>query len=146
MSARDSKRRIGGSAELEVRFPDTDAQGIVWHGNYLRYLEAGRSAVLDLGGLKLQDFFRAETAAPIVECEVKYRSPLRLEERFRVEADLLWEGVPRFDFEYRVVRLRDGVVAAEATTRQVFTDKEGKLLLTLPAFLAAWARRCGLEP
>jgi acyl-CoA thioester hydrolase len=137
-------RRVTASAELEVRFPEVDAQGVVWHGNYLRYLELGRAAVLALGGLRASEVMRQGYAAPIVECDVRYRTPLRLEERARVEADLLWEGVPRFDFEYRVVRLRDGAIAATATTRQVLLDAKGELLLVLPPLLVEWERRCGL--
>jgi acyl-CoA thioester hydrolase len=141
----EAPRRIGASAELIVRFPDTDAQGVVWHGNYLRFLEPARSAVLALGGLGFSDFFRERVAAPIVECDVQYRAPLRLDDAFRVEADLLWQaGVPRFDFEYRIVRAQDGVLAATARTRQVFVDAEGRLLLTMPAFLERWQARCGL--
>jgi len=141
----DRVRRISASAELAVRFPEVDAQGVVWHGNYLRYLELGRDAVLALGGLRPADVLREGYAAPIVEFDVRYRAPLRLDDRARVTAALLWEGVPRLDFEYRVVRSLDGVVAATATTRQVLTDREGGLVLVLPDFLRAWAERCGLH-
>ncbi len=138
-------RRISASAELEVRFPEVDGQGVVWHGNYLRYLELGRDAVLALGGLRPSDVLRAGFAAPVVSCDIFYRAPLRLDDRARIEAELLWEGIPRLDFEYRVVRQQDGVLAAEGKTRQVLTDREGKLVLALPEFLRAWADRCGLH-
>jgi acyl-CoA thioester hydrolase len=138
-------RRLSASAVLDVRFPEVDAQGVVWHGNYLKYLELGRDAVLALGGLRPSDVLREGYAAPIVECDVRYKAPLRLDDRARVEAELRWEGIPRLDFEYRVVRATDGVVAATATTRQVLTGPEGELVLVLPEFLRAWADRCGLD-
>lgn len=138
-------RRISASAELAVRFPEVDGQGVVWHGNYLRFLELGRDAVLALGGLRASDVLGRGYAAPIVDFDVRYKAPLQLDDRARVEADLLWEDVPRLDFEYRVVRLRDGVVAATATTRQVITGPDGELVLVLPDFLRAWAERCGLH-
>lgn len=144
MSEAAHVRRISASAELAVRFPEVDAQGVVWHGNYLKYLELGRDAVLALGGLTPAGVLRAGYAAPIVTCDVRYKAPLKLDDRARVEAELRWEGVPRLDFEYRVVRLSDGVVAATATTRQVLTGPEGELILVLPDFLRAWGERCGL--
>jgi acyl-CoA thioester hydrolase len=138
-------RRISASAELAVRFPEVDAQGVVWHGNYLRYLELGRDAVLALGGLTARQFLAAGYAAPIVEMDVRYKAPLRLDDRAQVRAALAWEGVPRLDFEYEVVRSSDGVVAATATTRPVLTDQKGELVLVLPDLLRAWAERCGLH-
>jgi acyl-CoA thioester hydrolase len=137
-------RRIKATADFTVRFVEVDAQGVVWHGNYLRYFELGREAVLALGALTPSDLMKTGLVAPIVECDVRYRAPLTLDDRVRVEAELVWEGVPRFDFEYRVIRVKDGAVAATGTTRQVIIDGEQKLALVLPEPLRAWARRVGL--
>ncbi len=145
MSDATQTQLIAASAELAVRFPEVDAQQVVWHGNYLKYLELGRDAVLAKGDLTPARFLAQGYAAPIVECDVRYKSPLRLDDKARVDARLRWEGIPRLDFEYEVVRLADGVVAATATTRQVLTDQAGELVLVLPDFLRAWAQRCGLH-
>jgi len=137
-------RTFRARADFAVRFAEVDAQGVVWHGNYLRYLELGREAVLALGGLRPSDFLRAGYAAPIVACDVRYRATLALDDRAAVDAELRWEGTPRFDFDYRVIRARDGVVAVTATTRQVIVDREQRLVLVLPELLRAWALGVGL--
>lgn len=138
--------RFRSSVELEVRFPEVDAQGVVWHGNYVRYLDLAREALFRQGGLSPRRFLETGYSAPVVECELRYRAPLRLDDRARVELELEWEGVPRLDIDYRVVRLADGVVACEARTRQVITDPSGALVLALPGFVREWAARLGLEP
>ena len=40
-------RGLIASKEIEVRFSDTDAMGVIWHGNYLRYFEDGLNAIMD---------------------------------------------------------------------------------------------------
>jgi acyl-CoA thioester hydrolase len=145
MSSVEGTLRIQASVEFAVRFGEVDAQGVVWHGNYLRYCELARDELLRKGGLRPSDVFAAGYSAPIVDCDLRYLAPLRLDDRARVECELAWQGVPRLDLEYRVVRLTDSVVACEATTRQVITDRSGELVLVLPDFLRAWAERLGLE-
>lgn len=128
-----------------MRFPEVDAQGVVWHGNYLRYLDLAREDLFRKGGLSPRQFLETGYSAPIVECELRYKAPLRLDDRARIELELAWEGVPRLDIDYKVVRLPDEVVACEAWTRQVVTDAQGALVLVLPDMIRAWAARLGLE-
>ena len=38
---------IEASVEFRVEFYDVDSMGVVWHGNYVKYMELGRCALLD---------------------------------------------------------------------------------------------------
>jgi acyl-CoA thioester hydrolase len=69
-----------------VHYADTDAYGVVWHGTYLRWLEAGRVEFLEQQGLdiiKLQN--EDGIVLPVAALELKYITPARLGERVEVK-------------------------------------------------------------
>lgn len=91
MSAADdaptSGRIEGGRHVLPLRvyYEDTDAQGIVYYANWLRFLERGRTELLRLIGLE-HAALRAERGVNWVvrRCTVDYLKPARLDETIDV--------------------------------------------------------------
>jgi len=71
---------------VRIYYEDTDLTGIVYHANYLRYLERGRSDFLRLMGIRHRDLLAA--AAPIawtvVRMELDFLRPAHIEETLEV--------------------------------------------------------------
>lgn len=64
-----------------VYFEDTDLSGIVYHANYLRYMERARSDMLRLAGIDQRAAMDAgEGAWAVTDLAIKYRSPARLDD------------------------------------------------------------------
>ncbi|CAN5735023.1 tol-pal system-associated acyl-CoA thioesterase [soil metagenome] len=78
-----SGRIVGGQHVLPLRvyYEDTDAQGIVYYANWLRFLERGRTELLRLLGLE-HSALRAEhgTHWVVRRCTIDYLKPARLDE------------------------------------------------------------------
>ena len=72
----------------KVQFYDCDPMGVVWHGNYLRYLEVARGEFLDYIGYGYQKIKEDGNFFPIVEERMKYLHSLRLGDYFRVKVYL----------------------------------------------------------
>ncbi|MBU1710668.1 MAG: acyl-CoA thioesterase [Proteobacteria bacterium] len=123
-------QQLTATATRRVRFEEIDMLGIVWHGNYVSYLEDGRIAFGDRYGLSYMNFKGADFAAPIVQMHLDYLAPLRFDETFEVTAILHWTESLRLNFEYRLVR--DGALIARGYTVQLLTDLQGRLLLAPP--------------
>ena len=70
---------------LRVYYEDTDAQGIVYYANWLRFLERGRTELLRLLGLE-HSALRAEGGLNWVvrRCTIEYLKPARLDETIDV--------------------------------------------------------------
>ena len=70
---------------LRVYYEDTDAQGIVYYANWLRFLERGRTELLRLLGLE-HSALRAESGLHWVvrRCTIEYLKPARLDETIDV--------------------------------------------------------------
>ena len=57
---------------ITVPFHDLDPMGVVWHGNYARYLEIARCALLDLIGYNYLQMRESGYAWPVVDMRLKF--------------------------------------------------------------------------
>lgn len=87
---------LKAEVSLTVPFQDADPTGDVWHGNYFRYYDAARSALLR----KLRFGYRRMAADrqvwPIVDTRVRYRKSVPFGARIDVSAQLV-------EWEFRIV-------------------------------------------
>ena len=60
---------------IRVIFGDTDQMGVVYHGNYLRFFEASRAALLRGVGHSQKTLDDWGIALPVVEAHCRYRLP-----------------------------------------------------------------------
>ena len=116
----------------KVRFVETDMMGVVHHANYLRWFEMGRVAYLRACGISLGELMAADIIFPITEVQVKYKNSCTFDDDFEVQTTMSAFNKAKMDFSYKVIRLRDGAVAVEGHTRNVFTDKEGHIVRLEP--------------
>jgi acyl-CoA thioester hydrolase len=116
----------------KVRFVETDMMGVVHHANYLRWFEMGRVAYLRTCGISLGELMAADIIFPITEVQVKYKNSCTFDDDFEVQTTMSAFNKAKMDFSYKVIRLRDGAVAVEGHTRNVFTDKEGHIVRLEP--------------
>ena len=71
---------------LRIYFEDTDAGGIVYHANYLRYAERGRSEALRALGMPHAEMMRRHQRMFVVRrAKIDYEQPARLDDRLIVE-------------------------------------------------------------
>jgi acyl-CoA thioester hydrolase len=130
--------------DLRVRFAETDAQGVVYHSNFLIYCEVARAEYFR--GLKLQHadpqehFWRRKDSTwdtVIAHAECDYRAPARFDDQLRIWIRIARIGTSSYTFEYRIVRA-DEVVVCDAKTTQVAVHKETRQPHPLPeGFVAA---------
>jgi len=81
------ERAWGHRIEIRVRFGDTDAAGIVYYANYLRYFEAGRAEMMRAAGLPYAEVIGDEDVVmPVVDAWVRYLVPARYDDLLTVES------------------------------------------------------------
>ena len=121
---------------VRIYYEDTDFTGVVYHANYLRYFERGRSDALRAAGVSHSDLLAGETpsAFTVVRLEVDFRRPARIDDALEVRT--LYDRIrgPRMFIRQRI--LRGGEVLCEAEVEAACIDLSGrptrpsKLLLT----------------
>ena len=133
-------------AEIQVKaqFYDLDPMQVVWHGNYPRFLEEARCALLDKIGYNYTEMAASGYAWPIVDLRIKYVRPIRFAQSIRVTANLA-EYENRLRIGYRILDAESGEVLTKATTIQLAVEvSSGEMCLEAPAILLDKVR--GLLP
>jgi acyl-CoA thioester hydrolase len=98
---------VAGEHRLPVRvyYEDTDAGGLVYHANYLRFAERARTEMLRCLGLEHGSLSaRLGLAFTVRRCLVDYLAPARLDDRLEVRTGLARLGGASLDLEQRIVR------------------------------------------
>lgn len=135
--------RFTTEVELMVPFHDVDMMGVVWHGNYFRYFEIAREALLnqfDYGYRQMKD---SGYIWPVVDTRVKYRGGLTFEQRFRVRARIT-EYENRLRIDYQILDAASGKRMTTGYTIQVAVDLSTReMCFVSPAILF---ERMGVAP
>ncbi len=124
-----------------VEFNETDAMGIVWHGNYVRYFEEASSAIGRKAGLPYELFIKEGIYVPYVQIHADYHKPLKLEEKFDIFVSLVWYEGARLNKEYLIYG-EDGEVSVSGYSVQMFVDgTSGAPFFDSPPFLRDFQNR-----
>ncbi|MFA5770829.1 MAG: acyl-CoA thioesterase [Patescibacteria group bacterium] len=127
--------------EISVRFSEVDSMDVVWHGNYVKYLEDGREAFGKKHGIHYLDFMREGIAVPLVNIELEYKKPLKYNEKAIVEIKYVDCEAAKLIFEYTIYRSSNMDVVATARSVQAFLNTKMELLLSFPDFFIQWKKR-----
>lgn len=98
--------------EVRVYYEDTDAGGVVYHANYLKFFERGRTEYLRDRGLSVGELARRGFIFPVVHLEIDYRAPALHDDLLRVETAVLEVRKSSFTLGQQVLRAADGKVLA----------------------------------
>ena len=76
---------LESTINIDVRFSETDAMGVVWHGNYLKYFEDGRESFGIKYGVEYLDIYKEGYFTPIVKSEINHKSTINYGEKILVK-------------------------------------------------------------
>jgi acyl-CoA thioester hydrolase len=121
---------------FEVRFPEVDSYGVVWHGHYVVYMELARNALCAAAGLSPKATLELGYKAPITRLELALRKSARLEDALEVAVIGRPPTTAKLVMDYVIRRAgvsgRAGILGT-ALTEQVLLGPNDELLLTIPA-------------
>lgn len=138
-----SRERLSCEIDISPAFYDIDVMEIVYHGNYVRYLELARSALLaqfDYDYPRMRD---SGFAWPVVDMRLKYVRPATFGQALKLRATITeWENRLRIDYEMRDAQT--GLKINTAHTIQVAVNMQTKeMCFVCP--LVLW-ERLGVQP
>lgn len=112
---------IGFELKHRIYFSETDALGIVWHGNYAVYFER---AITELGhriGISVEQLKEANLATPLAQLHVDYKIPLYLDEEVTTCVKLYWSEGAMLQYEVCIINSK-GETACTGHIIQMFVD------------------------
>lgn len=121
---------------VRVYYEDTDAAGVVYYANYLKFMERARTEWLAALGFPLAAFEREHGIVFIVHrCEIDYRRPARLNDALEVTVEVIDRSPARLVARQDV--LRAGIVLTSARVVLACIDAARWRPARIPASLAA---------
>lgn len=135
--------RWSADTEIDVQFFDLDPMNIVWHGNYVRYLEIARCALLDKIGYNYLQMQQSGYGWPVIDVSLRYVGSAVFGQRLRVHAEIVeWES--RLKVDYLITCAATGKRLTRASTTQVAVDiATGEMCFGSPAILF---EKLGVQP
>ena len=108
---------------IRVYFEDTDAGGVVFHANYVKFLERARTDWLRAHGIAQSTLKRERNLLfAIVDMDVRFRAPARLDDELLASCTLDDRRSASLAFSQTIVRAADGALLVEAKVRAASLD------------------------
>ena len=110
---------------FKVYYEDTDAGGVVYYANYLKFLERARTEALFSIGFsnkKIKDNFNSLII--VKSCNIEYKKSAFLEDELKVRSFV--KSITKTSFFMNQIITKDDEIIVEAQVHLVFINKEGK--------------------
>jgi acyl-CoA thioester hydrolase len=126
---------------IRVYYEDTDFTGVVYHANYLRYFERGRSEFLRLAGVSHTQLRALDppVAFVVLHMTIDFRRAARIDDALIVRTE--YDRIERARIHVRQILLRGSDVVAQAAEEIACIDLTGRPRRPPPTFIAglkAW--------
>ena len=110
---------------IKVRYAETDAQRVVYHGEYVVWFEVGRTEYCEKAGYPYPRMEAEGIFITVVELKVRYRKSARYGDIVTVRTRFGGQRSRGCTFFYEVI-LPDGSLAVEGETHHLFIDDKGR--------------------
>ena len=109
----------------KIYYEDTDAGGVVYYANYLKFLERARSEAIYSLGLSNKEILEKEGVIIIVKtCNIEYKKPAKFEDHLDIISSVLTRT--KTSFTMKQIIKKDEETISEADVKLVTVNKEGK--------------------
>lgn len=125
---------ITHSTTYRVIYGDTDKMGFVYHANYFRWFEIGRSAMFRHLGMPYKAIESKGFFLPLSEVHCKFNHPSQYDDIVRIETTLDPSVKAGLKFNYRIFSEDDTKILARGYTKHACVDRTGRVVRP-PEFL-----------
>ena len=108
-------------ALFRVYFEDTDQMGVMYHANYLRFFERGRTDMFRALGWSLVEFAKVNYHFAIHGVQLRYLYPARLNDELLVKTQIIKQSACSIAFE-QSMKNQDNRVLCDANVQVVCVD------------------------
>ncbi|OGS23157.1 MAG: acyl-CoA thioesterase [Elusimicrobia bacterium RIFOXYA2_FULL_39_19] len=103
--------------ELKIYYEDTDAGGIVYYANYLKYFERARTEMFESRGFSVAELAKKDVLFVVAHAELDYKSSAVLGDILQVETKISELSKVSFWVDYTVKRKTDSSVVVTGRTK-----------------------------
>ncbi len=123
--------------EIEVRYAETDQMGVVYHANYLVWMELGRTQLIKDLGFNYADMERDGIISPVIDIQASYKKPLRYGETATINTWVEQYDGFRVEYKYEVLN-GVGDLALTGSSKHVCVKRENFRPISLKRSYPDW--------
>jgi acyl-CoA thioester hydrolase len=109
--------------EIQLLYADTDMMGVIYHANYLKYFELGRTGLIEDIGYSYLDMENLGYFSPVYDIQITYKKPLRYGDKGFVRTWVEKNDGIKSVYGYTIVN-GDQEVCAEGTSTHIIVKKD----------------------
>lgn len=113
--------------KIRVTYADTDAMGIVYHTNYIKWFEIGRTELLREMGIVYAQLELMGYNLPLTEVSCYYLAPAKYDDIVLLETKINYFRRASIKFEYIIWNEKKDKILVEGYSTHAFTNNEGKI-------------------
>ncbi|MBO0993009.1 acyl-CoA thioesterase [Bacillus sp. SD088] len=124
-------------ASIEVRYAETDQMGIVYHANYLIWMEIGRTKLIEDLGFHYTKMEEDGILAPVVDIQVSYHQPVKYGDPVKIETWIEEYNGLRTTYGYKIY-IHDKDLAVTGFSKHVCVKKDNFRPVSLRKLYPDW--------
>lgn len=113
--------KFNSETYITVQFYDLDPMNVVWHGNYIKYMETARCELLSKIGYDYDDMRKDGIAYPVATMDLKFIKPCQFNQKLKVLTSVE-EIEPCLIIKYLILDVESGEKLFKAKTMQICID------------------------
>lgn len=128
---------IISTREIEVRYAETDQMGVVYHANYLVWMELGRTQLIKELGFNYAEMEKDGIISPVLDIQASYKKPLRYGDTATIKTWVEeYDGI-RSVYKYEIFN-GDGELALTGSSKHVCVKKDSFRPISLKRSYPDW--------
>lgn len=119
---------------IKVRYAETDQMGVVYHGNYMQYLEIARIEWLSGLGISYKNMEENGVMLPVYNIDITYKKSAQFDDLLKVVVTLRKLPTVRIVFDYEIYN-QDNELLTIASTELIFMNSIVNKPIRCPAYI-----------
>ena len=113
---------------IRIRYGETDQMGVVYHSNYFRYFEVGRSSLFRDIGYTYKRFEEEGFMLPLIHCDCSFKQPAKYDDEVIIRTTISALKGVRVTLHYQALKIEDDkeVILVTGSTTHAFVDSHMK--------------------
>jgi acyl-CoA thioester hydrolase len=121
---REENTPPGHETRFRVRYAETDQMGVVYHANYLVWMEIGRVELVRSRGFNYKDFEQEGLYLAVMEATCRYIYPARYDQEIVIRTAIAKSSTRVIEFAYEIRSADPDRLLAQGSTRHIWLNRE----------------------
>ncbi len=118
---------VSNTTKVRVLYADTDAMGVVYHTNYIKWFEIGRSELMRQMGVPYTELGKVGLNLPLIKVSCEYLKFATYDQLLTVETEFDYIKKATVRYNSRIWNENKENLIAEGYTIHACTNNEGKI-------------------